>query len=479
MYCLLQPINLTVSSTNGKVNKNTVEFEDTTTFYPKQAGNASVTASVGNIYDTITITVDKDNPDLNVTIDTQEITYGEKATIALDYNPNATGTVNITLTGENQNYTFTNVDLSKTITISELLMADKYAVSIEYSGDDLFTNATAKADEILTVKKIKPNLTVDVNDIDYGDTEVITITSDAPGSVNITVNGKTETLNLNGENKEILFASRDSVLKSNNKATLSLNNLNAGDYPVEVAYDGDEIYENVNSTAKFKVNPIKTNIEVDSHDIHVGDDEIITIDLGHDNTQGTVTLEVDGKKYTAPVKNGKADVTVPNLSAGEKTATASYSRDGNYNPCENTTSFTVSKIKPEVSADAPDTTVGEKGHIEVNLPSDATGTVTITVNGKTYTALVENGKAIFDIAGLVAGTHNIEVSYTGDGKYEPAQLNTTITVNEKQENNTGKNTTVKNKEIIKLDPKETTGNPILVLLIMILTVVAVTFKIRK
>ena len=301
---------------------------------------------------------------------------------------------------------------------------------------------------------------MDVSDIIYGETEVITITSDITGTVNVTVNGVTVTLELNGESKEILFAAFANVLKSDNKATLSLDNLKAGDYPVSATYNGDDNYESVTESDEFTVNSADSTILVDSFDITVGEDATITATVPDDAT-GTVTVEVDGANYTEPVKDGEAIFTIPGLSAGDKTAKAYYSGDDNYNPSENTTSFTVNKIKPDVSAQ--NVSSDDKGHIVVSLPEDATGTVTIEIDGKNYTAPVEDGKAVFDIPGLSEGKHDIKVCYSGDDKYEAVQFDSSIDI---KDNGTDEH----NKTVVSPNAEKTaaTGNPVLALLLALL-----------
>ena len=66
---------------------------------------------------------------------------------------------------------------------------------------------------------------------------------------------------------------------------------------------------------------------------------------------------------------------------------------------------------------AKDINVGDKATITVTLPSDATGSVSIVVNGKTYTASVNKGKATLDVSGLAKGTYTVTASYAGDSKY--------------------------------------------------------------
>ena len=78
-----------------------------------------------------------------------------------------------------------------------------------------------------------------------------------------------------------------------------------------------------------------------------------------------------------------------------------YNGDILYRPSENTTVFNVLKLTPPIGIDSPDITVGEDGVITVTVPSDATGTITIEIDGKTYTGDVVNGTAVFIVPGPV------------------------------------------------------------------------------
>ena len=203
----------------------------------------------------------------------------------------------------------------------------------------------------------------------------------------------------------------------------------------------------------------------------MGEDETITVTLPSDAT-GTVTITVDGKKYTADVIDGVAEFTVPGLKAGKYTVTASYSGDDKYLPINGADNFKVSKQKPDITVDAPDITVGDDGTITVTLPDDATGTVTIEVGGKRYTAEVKNGKAVFKVPGLSVGVHGIKVWYSSDDKYLPATTSGDITVHPANESNP--------HHVPKGLEKYPTGNPIIVLIIVILAIIGINIrKFRK
>ena len=67
----------------------------------------------------------------------------------------------------------------------------------------------------------------------------------------------------------------------------------------------------------------------------------------------------------------------------------------------------------------------ENTTITIDLPKDATGDVTVTVDGKNYTVPVSNGTAVINIPPLNPGDHNITTTYSGDDKYGP-ETNSTI-----------------------------------------------------
>ena len=434
-------------------------------------GNATITLTVGEdeLYaknsTTVTVTVSKAGSEVTIEpID--NVVYGEDVTVKYSIE-NRTDNVSVIVeNGEGSQVSDDNIIITDdTVTVTGLDAGD-YKITIVNNADYKIKESNASA--MFSVSKFSPTLSLDVSDITYGETEVITITSDITGTVNVTVNGVTLTLELNGESKEILFAAFANVLKSDNKATLSLDNLKAGDYPVTATYNGDENYESVTETDEFTVNSADSTVLADSFDITIGEDAIITATVPDDAT-GTVTVEVDGTNYTEQVKDGEAIFTIPGLSAGDKTAKVYYSGDDNYKASENTTSFTVNKINPDVSAQ--NVSSDGKGHVVVSLPEDATGTVTIEIDGRTYTAPVEDGKAVFDVPGLSEGKHDIKVCYSGDDKYESVQFDASITIEGNETN--PENKTVKTVDKVAMatgSTDETTGNPILMLLVALMAI---------
>ena len=432
-------------------------------------GNRSVALNAGSYYANATFANDNYSTnaknttfcvykaDVGLSVEAYDVTYPQ----------NVAGTVYADIDGE---YNLTIGEYSTTVTVKNgcgdfdagILDAGNYTVSVSYPGD-LNHNSNSSSLNI-TVSKYTPNIDLKVSDINYGEVGVITITSDVPGSVNVTLNNVTETLDLNGQSKDVLFASFSGILRAAYGATLNAHNLDAGSYPVTVVYGGDGNIEGVTLTGELNVNALNVTMDIDSTDVSVGEDEKITVTLPSGAT-GNVTVTVDGEKYTAPVENGKAVITIPGLTAGSKNAEVSYSGDGNYNPASGNVSFEVKKLKPEMSADTNSPVSGEKAHIVVKLPDDATGTVTITVDGKTYTAPVEDGKAVFDIPGLASGKYDVIAYYSGDDKYDAAQIELMLTVKD----NSTKHEIHSDKSSLSGE-MVAAGNPILVLLLALMTI---------
>ncbi len=73
--------------------------------------------------------------------------------------------------------------------------------------------------------------------------------------------------------------------------------------------------------------------------------------------------------------------------------------------------------QPQMSVNVTDIEEGSTAHVAITLPSDATGKVTVSLNGQNYTATVHGGQASVDVFGLKAGDYGVKVTYNGAGNY--------------------------------------------------------------
>lgn len=235
--------------------------------------------------------------------------------------------------------------------------------------------------------------------------------------------------------------------------------------------DTSELNNLTNNTGdnSSETNATKTTPEiVVPHLDEPSEDGLIPVTLPNDAT-GTVTLTVDGKDYVFDVVDGKANVKLPDLGNGDYPYTISYSGDTKYksfttsgslkvnittvNPSDNTTNATenvttgnttdtnttnstggnasetnTTKPTPEIVVPPLDKP-SDDGSVTITLPSDATGKVTLSINGKSYNYVVENGVVNVIIPNLGDGDYPYTITYSGDTKYSSFTNNGSLKVN--------------------------------------------------
>ena len=372
----------------------------------KYSGDNNYNAAVA----TSSFTVSKVDSTMDVTVN--DIVFGGDLIVDAVLPGDATGEVVITVNGVDYHVSIENG--KATGTISGLAAGD-YTVAIKYVGDDKYVGVEVA--ENVNVAKAQPVLGVVIADVDYGNGFVIEATltgvNSAPlsGNVIVTVAGK-----------EYIVEVTDG------KGIFTGDKLAAGTYGFAAAWAGNDNYNAVVENGDFKVNKIDSTVAVNADDIKVGENVTVTVNVPTDAT-GDVIIIVDGVDYTVAIENGKAVKTIADLKANDYTVTVKYSGDNNYNANQNTTEFTVSKISDyNMNITVPEFKEGVNSTINVVLPKDATGTVTVEIGGKNYTANVTDGVANVIIPGLGVGDYNITTTYSGDAKYDLMTKKGNITV---------------------------------------------------
>lgn len=94
----------------------------------------------------------------------------------------------------------------------------------------------------------------------------------------------------------------------------------------------------------------------------------------------------------------------------------------------NTTGTNTTKPTPEIIV-LPLDKPSSDGSVTITLPSDATGKVTLSINGKSYNYVVENGVANVIIPNLGDGDYPYTITYSGDSKYASFTNNGSLKVN--------------------------------------------------
>ena len=392
---------------NGVVNVKVSGLKaDTYDVAVKYSGDNNYNDAVA----TSSFTVSKVDPTMDVTAD--DIVFGEDLTVNAVLPADATGEVVITVDGVD--YPVAIVDGKATGTISGLAAGD-YTVSVKYAGDDKY--AGVEVTEVVNVAKADAVLGVVIADVDYGNGFVIEATltgvNNAPlsGNVIVTVNGKEYTVVVNDDGKGIATGDK----------------LAARTYGFAAVWAGNDNYNIVTENGDFKVNKVDSSIDVAVDTIDFGEDAVISVKLAADAT-GEVVITVNGEDYTAAIENGVASVTVSDLEAGDFTVAVKYAGDNNYNGATGSAEFSVLKITPDMDVTVDSAVFGEDLTVVAVLPADATGEVVITVNGKDYSVVIENGVASATVPGINAGYYTIVVKYAGDNNYNAVDVTKGVNV---------------------------------------------------
>ena len=365
----------------------------------KYAGDNNYNGATGSAE----FSVLKITPDMDVTV--EDIVFGEDLIVNAVLPGDATGEVVITVGGTS--YTV-DINDGKATQVVKDLAAGYHTITVKYAGDDNYN--AVDVTKGVNIAKADPALNVIIDSVDYGNVftvnAVLTGVNNAPLDTNIIVT-------VNGKNYIVAIV--------NGKGTFHADKLAAGSYNFNARFAGSNNYNDVSDSGKFNVYKVDSAIDVAVSDIKVGEDAVITVNLLGDAT-GEVTVTVDGKDYTANVVNGRATVSVPDLKASNYDVVVKYSGDNNYNAAVATSSFTVSKVDSTMDVTVNDIVFGGDLTVDAVLPVDATGEVIITVDGTSYTAGINDGKATQVVKDLTAGSHVVVVKYAGDDKYTAVEI---------------------------------------------------------
>ena len=290
-----------------------------------------------------------------------------------------------------------------------------------YTSNSSDNKVTAKLDyETIDLNFKNVDIQLDASSIYYGDDQNITIT--LPQTVNVTVN-----ITVNNKTYEVKVNDSDSVTFTVPEV------LKEGIYLVDVLLvDADNhIYgSNSSELVVSKVSDYTFESIVPS-DAEFGENITIIVELPNDAT-GEITVTIGNKNFTKTA-SANVEVNVDGLTCGDNIIVVSYSGDDKYKAKSSENIVTVEKLTVEITNNTLTTQTpvnGANPTVSINISSDATGNLTVTVNGKNFTKELVNGSATVEIKGVPAGSYNAIVTYSGDNNYLPFTQNTTVVVKE-------------------------------------------------
>ncbi|WP_299521797.1 S-layer family protein [uncultured Methanobrevibacter sp.] len=360
---------------------------------------------------TKTVSVAKANPVLDVVID--DVDYNNVFTIEATLNGvnNAKLTGDVIVTVNGKDYTVKVVDGKGTLEGINL-PAGSYDFTAKFNGNNNYDPVIDSSN--FKVNKLNSTIDISVDNIKVGEnlTIAVTVPVDATGDVIITVDDVDYVATI-----------------VNGKAIKVVSNLKANDYVVNVRYDGDNNYnatQNATTVSVSKISDYDMSIDI-LEDVKVGDDVIIIVNVPKD-AAGKVTIVVDGIYYSAVVDNGIAKIIVSNLELGDHSVSAIFS-DDKYSQNEVNSTIVVSKVSDyDMNITIPEVKSGSDTTITIDVPNDATGTVTVEINGTKYVGVINNGGANVTISALDVGQYDVTVTYSGDEKYNSMTKKENITV---------------------------------------------------
>jgi hypothetical protein len=289
----------------------------------------------------------------------------------------------------------------KNVTVGDL------TINVAYSGDAKYLSASNSTSVNVFARK-DAELTAVAADINVGEVAEISMT------INKDVTGK---LTVNGEEVTVV----------NGTVKYAVAGLTAGDHTFAVKFAGDMYFNATETTVAVKVSKLASSVKVTVGSVYnVGDSFAISI-----ANSTAVKVIINGQEYA--VKDCKVDIDTTKLAAGSYAVVASIAESDMFLASSDSASFEVKKVETPAGEnpfnfDDNKTVESKTPTYSIDLPTDATGTLTVTVGGKNYTAEVVNGKATVAISDVPAGSYDVTITYSGDDKYSPIVKTSKATV---------------------------------------------------
>ena len=409
------------------------------------AGNNSIKVVFSdNRYEEKTITknltVEKVSAyDFKVTLPTN-VKVGDRANVVINLPDDASGNLTVYL-GE---VPFKDTANGNTISVPiSGFVEGNNNISVVYEGNGKYVGKTFNGN--ITVTKVTDysfDVTLPTGTIRVGDNPeiVINLPDDVNGSAIVYVG-----------NQDGLI-----VPVTTNSTNVPISGLIAGNNTIKVVFT-DKKYGEKTITKNLTVNKVNEytfNVVLPTG-VKMGDTANVVINLP-DDASGNVTVYLGEVPFKDTANGNTISVPISGFVEGNNNISVVYEGNGKYVGKTFNGNISVDKKPVEITnntivVDTPkDTTTPS---VSINLPENATGNLTVIVNGKTYTKELVNGSATITITDLPAGTYNATVLYTGDKVYDSINTTTTITVSEAKKQDTNTNTNTNTKKTTKVATK--------------------------
>ncbi|WP_458403196.1 Ig-like domain-containing protein [Methanobrevibacter sp.] len=363
---------------------------------------------------TVTVTVKK--IDSAISIKDVNVDYGTFGNITISYD-GATG-FTAKIDGE-------NVEVEGDVLKIPVLDAGRYNLAVT-TVPDANHNPVTKTSTI-TVNKVDPQFTVHDATFDYGTKYNMTVDTRDSTKFTAQIDGK----NVDVSGSMVIFPV-----------------LNVGTHTLTVSSLEDTNHNGLTQTSKITVEKAKTSVVTSKLNATAGEKVNLTAGIGgfEKINEGVAVFYIGESKIgQANVKNGIAKMTYTPKEPGVYSVSVVYEGTASFASSRSAFKLTVlddsnsSSSSDSNSSGEKNTSVDIKGDTDIFvpysnanvtlkaiLPSDATGNVTFTLNGKSYEFPVVNGTAIIYVPDLDDGNYIYTITYSGDDKYPSATKNGNI-----------------------------------------------------
>ena len=160
--------------------------------------------------------------------------------------------------------------------------------------------------------------------------------------------------------------------------------MKANNYTLLVNYSGDKKYFAQEINYMVKVKKYKSTIALNISAIEVGEDINLTITTTMTST-GNITLLINNNEHTLILNNSSATYTMLKVPRGDYLIKAIYNGDDKYLESQVSKLIEVDNLNATMNISAEDITYGEVAIINIALNSDASGNITVTIDGVSNT----------------------------------------------------------------------------------------------
>lgn len=292
-----------------------------------------------------------------------------------------------------------------------------YVISANYKNNGLYNGSFVQ--KTVSVTKTDVNLTAYIGDIVYGENPIVSINLTSVAGVNVTGD---VVLTISGKKYIVNVVNALAVFEIPEM-------LDAGEYHIDVSYLGSEKYNAADGATDFTVakKEITMNVTIDK------DYRDITVNVNlSEKLDGNLTVLVNNTPYTLSYTNGTGSLILKNLTYGNYTISAVFTKD-NYQTVNVSENVEINSIKTVLEAENVVMYYKDGTRFAVVLRDIygnplANMNVTISINGRNYVKQSdENGTASLGL-NLESKNYTVVTTFGGNSKYFGTRSNNTVSI---------------------------------------------------